>query len=93
MPEQIPMDRLIVGCHYVGRGRNSNVGLWDGECFLVIGQKFNEYVVKLEPYYTKESGCFQPFMEIDMGKMVEPFGASGWDAHYGKRMEFGKNTE
>ena len=88
MEKQIPQDRLIKGKHYVGRGRNGNIGLWNGESFLVIGQKFSEYVIKMEPYYTEESGCFQPFLEIDEGKMVEPNGKTGWDAHYGKKMEF-----
>jgi hypothetical protein len=72
----------------VGRGRNGNVGFWDGERFLVIGMKF-EYVIKNEPYYTDDCGCFQPFAMVDEGVMVEPFGKVGWDAHYGRRLEFG----
>jgi hypothetical protein len=91
MAKQIPLEKLVKGRHYVGRGRNGNIGKWDGERFLVISYKFNEHVVKLEPYYTEESGCFQPFLEIDEGKMMEPFGKDGWDAHYGKRIEFGKD--
>lgn len=31
---------------YVGRGRNGNVGLWDGESFLVIGSKFLHNLIK-----------------------------------------------
>jgi hypothetical protein len=34
MAEQIPIDQLITGKWYVGRGRNSNVGLWNGSRFL-----------------------------------------------------------
>jgi hypothetical protein len=92
MAKQITQRKLIKGRHYVGRGRNGNIGLWNGECFLVMGWKFNEYVIKMEPYYTEKSGCFQPFLEIDEGEMLEPFGTVGWDAHYGKRIEFGKQS-
>jgi len=86
--EQIPLDRFVTGRWYVGRGRNGNVGLWDGEHFLVIGWKLEEYRIKREPYYTAESGCFQPFLEVDEGRMIEPFGKVGWDAHYGSKMAF-----
>jgi hypothetical protein len=86
---QIPMYRLIRGAWYVGRGRNGNVGLWNGQNFLVIGEKFGEYVIKVEPYFVTASGCFQPFREIDEGQVSQPFGSGGWDAHYGHRMKFG----
>jgi hypothetical protein len=86
---QIPMYRLARGKWYVGRGRNSNVGLWDGQDFLVISEKFGCYVTKEEPYFVAATGCFQPFREIDEGRMVQPFGRSGWDAHYGHRLKFG----
>jgi hypothetical protein len=89
MAEQIPEKDLIKGKWYVGRGRNSNVGYWDGGGFLVICEKFDDYVIKCEPYYTDKSGCFQPFALVDEGSMVEPFGALHWDRHYGRRMEFG----
>lgn len=91
--EQISLDRLTKGRWYVGRGRNGNVGLWDGEFFLVIGEKFGEYRIKREPYYAEESGCFQPFLEVDEGRMVEPFGKVSWDAHYGRKMEFGQERD
>jgi len=84
----IPFEKLTSGCWYVGRGRNANVGLWDGETFLVIGFNFGEPVIKYEFLYTSESGTFQPFMKIDEGKMIEPFGKDGWDAHYGSLMIF-----
>lgn len=68
---QIQYSDLIEGRCYVGRGRNGNIGLWDGRSFLVIGKKFNEYVIKHEPYYAKEYGCFQPFLIIDEGKNIK----------------------
>src|SRR3954463_11469490 len=89
MPLQIPIEELIPLRWYVGRGRNSNVGRWDGKHFLTITGKLGEDVVKLEPYYADQSGCFQPFALIDEGEVVEPFGRVGWDAHYGRRLEFG----
>jgi hypothetical protein len=73
---------------YVGRGRNGNVGLWDGESFLVIGSKFGHNLIKYESLYTNESGTFQPFMRIDEGIMIESFGKIGWDAHYGRLISF-----
>ncbi len=88
MAEQIPADKLVKGKWYVGRGRNGNVGYWDGARLLVIAEKFDEYVIKREPYYTEEQGCFQPFAMVDEGEMIEPFGRVGWDAHYGRRIEF-----
>jgi len=92
MAEQIPITQLVKGKWYVGRGRNGNVGLWNGNRFLVICEKFDDYVIKQEPYYAEEEGCFQPFSTIDEGVMIEPFGKVGWDKHYGRRMEFGKST-
>ena len=89
MAEQIPLANLVKGRWYVGRGRCTNVGLWNGEHFLTIDLKWDEYVVKHEPYYSEDYGCFQPFLIVDEGVMVEPFGKIGWDAHYGRRMEFG----
>ena len=80
-------DQLIPQRWYVGRGRTSNVALWDGENFLTIADKGGQMVVKVEPYYEAESGCFQPFLLVDEGRMIEPFGNSGWDAHYGKTLE------
>src|SRR5438270_12881444 len=89
MAQQIPITEIIKGKGYVGRGRRGNVGLWDGVRFLTIAEKFNEEVIKREPYYTEETGTFQPFAPVDEGVMMEPFGSVGWDAHYGRRMEFG----
>ena len=78
---------MVANRWYVGRGRNGNVGLWDGENFLTIGEEGGEMVVKGEHYYEAESGCFQPFLLVDEGKMIEPFGKSGWEARYGETLE------
>jgi len=83
----IPREQLIPLRWYVGRGRTSNVALWDGEIFLTIADKGGQMVVKGEPYYEAESGCFQPFLLVDEGRMVEPFGKVAWDKHYGSVLE------
>ncbi|MBU2803239.1 hypothetical protein HFV02_13495 [Acidithiobacillus caldus] len=84
----IPAEQLVKGAWYVGRGRNGNVGLWDGEMFLVIGYKFDRPTIKYESPYKDEEGTFQAFLRIDEGTMIEPFGDIGWDAHYGRLMRF-----
>lgn len=72
---QIPKEDLEVGAWYSGKGRNGDVGLWDGEDFLVLGLEGkkvgpdrsdwkNEYRVKREPYCTVDDGCFQPFAKL-----------------------------
>lgn len=83
----IPKAKLVEGRWYVGRGRNGNVALWNGQNFLTIGMKFADAVVKTEPYYEETSGCFQPFSPVDEGKIINPFGKQGWDAHYGHLLE------
>ena len=60
----------------------------DGTTFVVVGCIYLSWTIKSEEFYTADDGCFQPFLEIDEGFMVEPFGTEGWDAHYGTRMEF-----
>src|ERR1051325_2379704 len=79
-------DQLIPGRWYVGRGRNSNVALWDGENFLTVAYKGEYPDVKIEPYYEADSGCFQPFLLVPEGQMIAPFGQSGWAAHYGSAL-------
>ncbi len=79
----IPKNKLVEGRWYVGRGRNGNVAMWNGHNFLTIGMKFDNAVVKTEPYYEETTGCFQPFYQVDEGEMTEPFGTTGWSAHYG----------
>lgn len=79
---QIPLNELQVGRWYVGRGRNANIGLWNGECFLVIGlcgtpvswepRKWaNKPCIKQEPYFTAGEGSFQPFLLVDEGVASE----------------------
>ena len=80
-------DQLVPERWYSGRGRNSNVARWDGENFLTIGYEGDYPTVKTEPYYKEDSGCFQPFLLVDEGQMIEPFRRFGWDAHYGKTLE------
>lgn len=84
---QIPFEDLIKGQWYLGRGRNSNIGYFDGENFLTICSKMERWVVKKEGYYTEKEGCFQPFYLLDEGEMIEPFGEFSWDKHYGKRLK------
>ncbi len=86
---QISKDALIVGRWYAGRGRNANIGMWNGEDFLVlaeVGQKVGpgprEWVkswgVKREPYFQADGGCFQPFKMVDMGTVSVPQGEGGY---------------
>ncbi|KON81238.1 hypothetical protein PA01_06115 [Azoarcus sp. PA01] len=97
---QVPLSDLRLGSWYVGRGRNGNVGLWDGTDFRVIARVgiktgpgprdwTTEWGIKREPYYGETEGCFQPFCRIDEGQIVEPFGELGWDAHYGRSLLLG----
>jgi hypothetical protein len=86
--EQIPMHRLIRGRSYVGRGVNGNVGRWDGQHFLIVAESRDRYVIKNEGYYSEAWGCFQPFLLIEEGRMVEPFGGVDTDPPYGRRMMF-----
>jgi hypothetical protein len=87
MPEykQMQHDQLEVGCWYIGRGRNANIGMWDGDWFLVLapsGRKVGPgagdwepcWDIKLEPYFEQDAGCFQPFKKVDMGAVSPPFG-------------------
>jgi len=60
---QIEINQLDVGSWYIGRGRHGNIGLWDGETFLVIGEQGiltglsgkdkwrKEFGIKKEPYF------------------------------------------
>jgi len=100
--KKIPISALELGSFYIGRGRNSNIGKWDGDVFLVLGEQGSPKLsddkksttwtsfptIKREPYYTDEQGCFQPFLKIDEGEMIESFGKSGWDKHYGTKLKF-----
>lgn len=89
---QIPIESLVAGRWYVGRGRHANVGLWNGRYFQTIGEKLGREVVKQEPYYTEEAGCFQPFLPLDEGWTLEPVGTGGWDKFYARVVEFQRKT-
>lgn len=78
---QIPRSELLVNHWYAGKGRNADIGLWNGEDFLVltqIGVKMGpgrrdwdkHWGVKVEPYFEAESGCFQPFKLVEMGTIA-----------------------
>lgn len=84
--KQIPQRKLIKGRYYLGRGRNSNIGYWNGDYFLTMGFKFNQPSIKFEPYYSKKAGCFQPFKLLDEGRIAKPVGRNGWEKHYGKAL-------
>jgi len=93
--KQIPVEQLIEGRWYAGRGRNANVALWGrigkGDksrlTFLTIGFRFHQPDVKDEGYYGAEAGCFQPFKLIDEGTVAESVGSEpGWDKHYAREM-------
>ena len=78
---QIPRKKLVKGAWYLGKGRNGDIGMWDGEDFLVIGQNsypveprkwVSDWAIKREPYFEPHEGCFQPFKRVPMGQIVEP---------------------
>ena len=60
----IPKSRLRKSRYYLGNGRNSDIGYWTGEVFLTIGKKFDQWLVKYEPY-EKGNMCFVPFELIN----------------------------
>ena len=86
---QIPKEALIACRWYAGRGRNADIGMWNGEDFLVlaeVGQKVGpgprdwvkSWGVKKEPYFQADAGCFQPFKMVDMGIVSVPQGEGGY---------------
>ena len=86
-PPVLPKSQLISWRWYLGRGVTSNLARWDDGYFLSVDEESDQRFVKREAYYEEESGCFQPFLLIDEGRMVEPFGKHGWEAHYGSALE------
>ena len=83
---QIDKKKLIINRWYLGRGRNSNIGFWTGEVFLTLGFKIDQWRIKEEEFYHEKEGCFQPFLLLDEGKVIEPTGESPWEAHYAKKL-------
>lgn len=80
---QLALEALEVSRWYVGRGKDGNVALWDGENFLVLAQQRvriptspptwqSVWGVCEEPYFAGATGCFQPFAAIDEGVVSQP---------------------
>lgn len=68
----IPKKDLIEQHYYAGRGRNAPIGMWTGREFLTLCKKFDEWVIKWEAYWEKESGCFRPLVDItDFAKQCD----------------------
>ena len=81
--KQLPIIKLLIGSWYVGRGRNGNVGRWNGNSFEVITnclvyngsfrtKQKTKPGIKFEPYFTAEEGCFQPFKKISLNQTEIP---------------------
>ncbi|MCK4670381.1 MAG: hypothetical protein KAT43_04190 [Nanoarchaeota archaeon] len=68
----IPENQLILDRFYLGRGRNTNIALFEGDeewedavgCFITLCYKFEYPMHKYEPYLgdNNEGGCFQPYL-------------------------------
>lgn len=86
--QQIPRTQMRRWCWYAGRGRNGNVGLWNGEEFLVMTATLRPSV-KQEPYFDADGGCFQPFLRIDEGLVRQPFVEQGMETPYAVEMAYG----
>lgn len=86
--QQIPRHQLRRWCWYAGRGRNGNVGLWNGEEFLVVTATLRSSI-KQEPYFDADGGCFQPFQCIDEGLVRQPFVEQGIETRYAVDMAYG----
>ena len=92
---RIPKERLFPDRWYLGREKDSNVALWDGEHFLNIDIKKSNELMKIEPYYEASSvdavsGSFQPLALIDEGT-VEPIGRlDRGQINYGKSLLIGE---
>lgn len=83
---QIPIEQLLTYRYYLGRGRNGNVGRWDGSVFLVVGSSHNEWVVKREFYFTREEGSFQPFVLLDEGEVLGRYQEGKYAEPYGEQL-------
>lgn len=84
MYTMIGKDQLDTGTYYLGRGRNGNIGLWDGEAFLVtclvprrtltddgkITYTGQRAELKREGHFSDDGGCFQPFVAVNEGEVV-----------------------
>jgi len=59
------LPELVLGGVYVGRGRNFNLGVWNGKGFMGARYKFGyrvdtEYHYDSDPHY----GTFQPYVKV-----------------------------
>ena len=73
---QIPIKELQEGRYYLGKGRNSDVGYWDGQKFWVISTSHFidparypkgtrlEVRLKNEWPYSRKGGTFKPYRLI-----------------------------
>lgn len=86
--QQIPRHQLRRWCWYAGRGRNGNVGLWNGEEFLVVTATLRPSI-KQEPYFDADGGCFQPFLRIDEGVVRQPVVEQEMETRYAVEMAYG----
>lgn len=86
--QQIPRHQLRRWSWYAGRGRNGNVGMWNGEEFLVVTATLRPSI-KQEPYFDADGGCFQPFLRIDEGEVLEPFREQELETPYATDMVYG----
>lgn len=57
---------LKKGRWYLGVGRNSNIGLWDGKTFITLGKYYDYYKMYNEGLY-QDGGCFIPIKLIMEG--------------------------
>lgn len=87
--QQIPRHQLRRWSWYAGRGRNGNVGLWNGEEFLVVTATLRPSI-KQEPYFDADGGCFQPFLRIDEGVVRQPFVEQGMETPYAVDVAYGE---
>lgn len=100
--EQLAPAALEVNRWYVGRGRDGNVALWDGEHFLVIARQRvmsptvpptwqSVWGVRAEACFPGAAEGFQPFAVIDEGEVSQPpedFGAAV--RGYARCLRFGR---
>jgi len=66
--EPIPKDQLVEGCLYFVNCRNFNLGIWDGDGFVGVREKF-DYT-----YLTKETGpAFRLLGPLSDLKLLQTF--------------------
>lgn len=63
----IPKEKLEVLGWYSGKGRNANIGFWDGSNFYTIGRFYEKVKMYQEGHYSN-GGTFKPFKKLRGGK-------------------------